>query len=72
MGLFTEPQIPASPKLAQGGGIPRADEPVGPAAVVFVLTTGCAWRRLPPTFGVFHQTAHRRFTEWSEAAEAAP
>jgi transposase len=24
-------------------------------AIVFVLTTGCAWRHLPPTFGVSHQ-----------------
>jgi transposase len=37
------------------------------AAIVLVLTTGCAWRHLPPIFGVSHQTAHRRFTEWSEA-----
>ncbi len=38
------------------------------AAIVFVLTTGYAWRHLPPVFGVSHQTAHRRFAEWSEAA----
>ncbi|MCC3761570.1 IS5 family transposase [Glycomyces sp. TRM65418] len=38
------------------------------AAIVFVLATGCAWWQLPPTFSVSHQTAHRRFTEWSEAA----
>jgi len=35
---------------------------------VFVLTTRCAWRHLPPVFGVPYQTAHRRFTEWSDAA----
>lgn len=65
---IVEPLIPASPKRAQGGGIPRADDWQVFAAVVFVLTTGCAWRLLPPVFGVSHQTAHRRFTEWSEAA----
>jgi transposase len=32
-----------------------------------VLTTGRAWRYLPPTFRVSHQTAHRRFIEWSGA-----
>jgi len=59
---------PATPKRSQGGGIPRADDRQVFAAIVFVLTTGCAWRHLPPTFGVSHQTAHRRFSEWSEAA----
>ncbi|MFI1263169.1 MULTISPECIES: transposase [Streptomyces] len=36
-------------------------------AVVYVLTAGCAWRHLPPTFGTFPATAHRRFTIWTEA-----
>ncbi|ADJ47434.1 transposase [Amycolatopsis mediterranei S699] len=36
-------------------------------AIVFVLTSGCAWRHLPPGFGVAVPTAHRRFTEWTEA-----
>ncbi|WP_432047275.1 transposase [Streptomyces asiaticus] len=36
-------------------------------AVVYVLTSGCAWRRLPPTFGVSPATAHRRFTAWTKA-----
>ncbi|WP_433192169.1 transposase [Nocardia sp. CA-107356] len=31
-------------------------------AVVFVLTSGCAWRMLPPSFGGTVPTAHRRFT----------
>lgn len=65
---ITAPLIPAPPRRAQGGGIPRADDRQVFAAIVFVLTTGCAWRHLPPAFGVSHQTAHRRFTEWSEAA----
>ena len=58
----------SSPKRAQGRGIRRVDDRQVFAAIVFVLTTGCAWRHLPPTFGVSHQTAHRRFGEWSEAA----
>ena len=32
-------------------------------AIVFVLTSGCSWRLLPPSFGVTVPTAHRRFTE---------
>jgi transposase len=31
------------------------------AAIVSVLTAGCAWRPLPPGFGVALPTAHRRF-----------
>ncbi|WP_408612789.1 IS5 family transposase [Glycomyces luteolus] len=65
---ITEQLIPVPLKRAQGGGIARVDDRQVFAAIVFVLTTGCAWRHLPPTFGVSHQTAHRRFTEWSEAA----
>jgi transposase len=65
---ITEPLIPVSPKRAQGGGIQRVGDRQVFAAIVFVLTTGCAWRYLPPTFGVSHQTVHRRFSEWSEAA----
>lgn len=37
-------------------------------AVVYVLTGGCGWRELPPSFGVTVPTAHRRFTEWTRAA----
>jgi len=37
------------------------------AAIVFVATTGCTWRQLPPIFGASWQTVHRRFTEWTAA-----
>lgn len=36
-------------------------------AIVYVLTSGCAWRDLPPSFGVTVPTAHRRFTTWTRA-----
>jgi transposase len=36
-------------------------------AIVYVLTSGCAWRDLPPSFGVPFQTAHRRFAQWTRA-----
>lgn len=64
---IVEPLIPVAPKRVQGGGIARSDDRAVFCAIVFVLTSGCAWRRLPPTFSVSHQTAHRRFAEWSEA-----
>ncbi|WP_322621476.1 transposase [Streptomyces acidicola] len=35
--------------------------------MVCALTSGCAWRRLPPPFGTSPATAHRRFTVWTEA-----
>lgn len=37
------------------------------AAIIFVATTGCTRRQLPPVFGPSGATAHRRFTEWSAA-----
>ncbi|PZG08643.1 IS5/IS1182 family transposase [Nonomuraea aridisoli] len=37
------------------------------AAIVYVATTGYAWRQLPPVFGASWQTVHRRFTDWSAA-----
>lgn len=36
-------------------------------AIVFVLTSGCAWRDLSRSFGVTVSTAHRTFTEWTRA-----
>lgn len=35
--------------------------------IVFVLTSGCAWRHLPPSFGVTVPTAHQRLSVWTEA-----
>jgi transposase len=37
------------------------------AAIIYVLVSGCAWRQLPPCFGVSKSTAHRRFVIWSRA-----
>ena len=34
-------------------------------AIVFVLTTGCQWRRLPKDYGNWH-TVYTRFKRWSE------
>lgn len=37
------------------------------AAITYVLVGGCAWRGLPPCFGISKSTAHRRFLIWSRA-----
>lgn len=61
------PLIPPFRPRRQGGGTaPVADRKVF-TAVVYVLTSGCAWRYLPPTFGTSPATAHRRFAAWTKA-----
>ncbi|MFI8977496.1 IS5 family transposase [Nocardia asteroides] len=64
---LVEPLLPRFEARAQGGGTAPVDERAVFTAVVFVLTSGCAWRMLPPSFGVTVPTAHRRFTAWTEA-----
>ncbi len=64
---LAEPLIPPAGVRRQGGGIARVDDRAVFTAIVFVLTSGCAWRHLPPSFGVTVPTAHRRFTEWTQA-----
>jgi transposase len=49
----------------QGGGRRRADDPERLAAIVFVATSGCTRRQLPPMFGPCRQTVYRRFAQWS-------
>ncbi|MFD1662951.1 IS5 family transposase [Streptomyces caeni] len=61
------PLIPPFKPRRQGGGTaPVADRKVF-CAIVYALTTSCAWRRLPPCFGVSPATAHRRFAAWTRA-----
>jgi transposase len=64
---LVEPLIPPGKTRPQGGGMSRVDDRAVFTAIVFVLTSGCAWRHLSPSFGVTVPTAHRRFTEWTEA-----
>jgi transposase len=64
---IVQPLIPAVPPRPQGGGTAVTDDRAVFTAIVFVLTSGCAWRHLPPSFGVSMPTAHRRFTAWTEA-----
>jgi hypothetical protein len=44
------PLIPPAKTRAQGGGMSRVDDRALFTAIVFVLTSGCAWRHLPPSF----------------------
>ncbi|MFC0528589.1 transposase [Phytohabitans kaempferiae] len=42
----------------------RTDDRAMLAAIVYVLESGCSWRKLPRSFPVHWRTAHRRFAEW--------
>ncbi|GAB2790893.1 hypothetical protein GCM10027199_78680 [Amycolatopsis magusensis] len=64
---LAEPLIPSFKPRPQGGGRAPVDDRAVFTAVVFVLTSGCAWRMLPLSFGVTVSTAHRRFAEWTKA-----
>lgn len=61
------PLVPPFTPCRQGGGTGPLDSRAVFTAVVFVLTSRCAWRRLPSSFAVSPATAHRRFAAWSEA-----
>lgn len=63
---LSEPLIPEHPKRHQGGGRPRIDDRTALAAILYVLQSGCAWDKLPASFGISTPSAHRRFTEWVE------
>ncbi|WP_373676426.1 IS5 family transposase [Streptomyces sp. st170] len=60
-------QVPEPPVRAQGGGRRRCDDRAVLTAIIFVATSGCTWRQVPPVFGASWQTVHRRFTDWSTA-----
>ncbi|WP_234377213.1 IS5 family transposase [Streptomyces sp. TP-A0356] len=59
--------VPPAPTRQQGGGRRRYGDREVLAAIIYVATTGCTWRQLPPVFGPSGPTAHRRFTEWTAA-----
>ncbi|MFE9822208.1 transposase [Streptomyces sp. NPDC005791] len=61
------PLLPEFASRPQGGGTSPVDARAVFTAVVYPVTSGCAWRHPPPTFGVSPATAHRRFTCWTEA-----
>nr|CEL19964.1 Mobile element protein [Kibdelosporangium sp. MJ126-NF4]CTQ97188.1 Mobile element protein [Kibdelosporangium sp. MJ126-NF4] len=62
---FVEPSLPPAGMRRQGGGRSVAQPRKVFTAIVFVVTSGCAWRHLPPSFDVAVPTAHRWFVTWS-------
>jgi transposase len=63
-----QPLIPVPPARPQGGGKRRADDRAVLAAIVYLVQAGCSWPKLPAVlFGISRATAHRRFTEWTNA-----
>jgi transposase len=65
MWALVQPLMPTPKVRPQGGGRTRVGDRAVFVAVVYVLTSGCAWRRLPVTFGIAVPTAYRRFVEWN-------
>nr|BAJ19065.1 putative transposase [Streptomyces sp. SANK 62799] len=65
--MLVEPVIPRLRDLPQAGGTASAEDRAVFTATVYVVTSGCAWRDLPPTFGVAFQAVQRRFGQWTEA-----
>jgi transposase len=64
---LVEALIPEFTPRSQGGGTAPLPARAVFTSIVYVLTSGCAWRDLPPSFGVPFQTAHRRFAQWTKA-----
>jgi transposase len=64
---IAKPLIPPSRVRPQGGGTQDTPDETLFAAIIYVLVSGCAWRALPPCFGISKSTAHRRFLIWSRA-----
>jgi transposase len=64
---IAKPLIPPSRVRPQGGGTQDTPHETLFAAIVYVLVSGCAWRQLPPCFGISKSTAHRRLPIWSRA-----
>ncbi|MFI5672934.1 IS5 family transposase [Streptomyces sp. NPDC051704] len=65
--LFRRVVPPTEVIRPQGGGRRLAGDCGALAAIIFVATSGCTWRQLPPVFDSSWQTACRRFAQWSRA-----
>lgn len=66
VGGLVEPLVPPAKEHPQGGGMSRVDDWKVFTAIMFVLTSGCAWRHLPPSSGVRAPTARWCFMEWTK------
>ena len=64
---LARPLLPPPKTRPQGGGTQNTPDQTVFAAIVYVLVSGCAWRALPPCFGISKSTVHRRFVLWSRA-----
>lgn len=64
---IAKPFIPQCRVRPQGGGTQDTPDETLFAAIVYALVRSCAWRDLPPCFGISKSTAHRRFLIWSRA-----
>nr|WP_238352355.1 transposase [Kribbella solani] len=61
------PLLPSFSSRPQGGGTAPIEARTVFTAVVYVLTSDCAWRQLPPAFSISQATAHRHFHSWTKA-----
>jgi transposase len=61
---LAQPLLPPHPQRHQGGGRKRTEDRAMLATIVYVLESGCSWRKLPGSFPMHWRTAHRRFAEW--------
>jgi transposase len=58
--VLAQPLIPQFTPRPQSGGTAPVEDRAVLTAIVYVLTSGCGWRELPPSFRVTVPTAHRR------------
>ena len=63
--LFRRVVPPTEVIRPQGGGRRRSGDRECLAAIIFVATSGCTWRQLPPVFGPARPTVYRRSAQWS-------
>ncbi|TDQ53245.1 putative transposase of IS4/5 family DUF4096 [Actinorugispora endophytica] len=63
--VFRQVVPPTVVRRPQGGGRRRADDREVLAAIIFVASSGCTWRQLPPVFGPRWPTVYRRYVQWS-------
>ncbi|WP_458078961.1 IS5 family transposase [Streptomyces sp. EMB26] len=63
--LFRRVVPPTEVTRPQGGGRRRAGDRECLAAIIFVASSACTWRQLPPMFGPAWPTVYRRFAQWS-------
>lgn len=61
------PLLPPVKVRPQGGGARRQGDRPLLVGIVYVATTGTAWRKVPSWCGASHASLYRRFAEWTTA-----